>query len=182
MKIIECIDQLNKSVNICNTVYDMNNKISDILLYMDKNNPNVSDVRKIIRILTKDLPKIEPVPMDFVKSFSIPELKTFVFDSKNKIADIPNMVDSRYFNKYEFNNSIKIMNKILDTNNDIEAVILFVDTYEIFDNAESILLLIFKSCMLARNVLINYCNSLELPTMTDYEYKEMIKEANFYGI
>lgn len=177
MKTIDCIEQLTEQVKICNEVYACSSSIADIL---EKNRPtDYDDNKKYINAIKQMLYRLyylhnirsASVYKEYVECFDIKELKDFLSQRKIDLSNIPDSIKS-ILDKSSIQKSYDKIDKILSKDN-IDQVFDFLyadivndinnDNIEIFD-------IIFERCIKAKNLLIDYCNSLELPDKPDWEF------------
>ena len=184
MKICECIDQLNRSISIYNTIGKLHCRMINVIINIDKDNAKLSEVKELLDMIKSVKAssfdyKIFNIIDDCFNNFNKDTLKSI----KNNITDLSRKINdlNGYFNESIFTDGLtNKLAELLLTDNNFKFIWLYIDFLNTYTDLNLIndleIKAIYKTCIDVKNKLWEYATSLELPTKDDWQFKNINDE------
>ena len=175
MKIYECIEQLSHSMKVYDKLSNINRSLSYKIpyktdeFYADDIRDMIKQIEKSFNYIPRDLSNQIKSYFDFTDLINS-ETKYL----KKNISNIKNLLNRSVTDKLD--NGLRYLT-IIENEKDclgkVNSLLDFISKYitEPYDSKYINLRDIYESCRKSKIILIEYMNSLELPTVPDYEVK-----------
>lgn len=177
MKIIDCEKQLNSILNRYNKFYNINERISNTLLFWDEEKSisyalaremyyNIYDIYKIIPHKDVDINKhFESINLDILTEFK--NQYKLILEEMKKVPEIEGRekIYNIICHIINFEDSIKLKTYF----EAIDSLFDLFNKWQLYktDRCDKLYEDIFNACLNYKNDALEYINNLELPTIPD---------------
>lgn len=177
MNIIDCEKQLHKLLKLYDHIYHYNNKITDILIRRGEQ----ITFKEVYQIFDYIYEMHKSMPVDFnkyLKYFDNVDI-SWIYKLKDDLVLLFNKTNGRIYIQAGIETFIKKLDPI-QFQTSIESIYYILNNLRDGDDIRCSLIIddnlhrefidqLFEACLKYRNAAIDYMNSLELPTMSDWD-------------